>query len=51
MFNSKTIGKTVTVSKVSSASTEKVKAASATRKSIGTMVNRIALNHHRAVKV
>ena len=51
MINSETIGKTVTVSKVSSASTEKVKKESATGKSIGTMVNRIALNHHRAVKV
>jgi len=51
VINSETIGKAVTVSKVSSASTEKVKAASATRKSIGTMVNRVASNHHRAVKV
>jgi hypothetical protein len=51
VINSETIGKTVTVSKVSSASTEKVKKESATGKSIGTMANRVASNHHRTVKV
>jgi hypothetical protein len=51
VINSETIGKTVTVSKVSSASTEKVEKASATGKSIDNMTDRVASNHHRTVKV